>query len=438
MNASTCIKDLSVDLSSAYRSWQTDETFAIPASSRTAPEGAFWIWKPATGRMERLRMPYPAEAAGLVETLRALRPSWLPRRPERQEMVAVYRLSPHTAAALGPTGLIWAPLNGINTYRLDTETGVFSALCSNETPPVWTFSATPALNAARDRMFTVRCRIENDAGDNSGTDYSEVIGVDLRDGTEKVYARTPIPHSIHQVAAQPDGGRLLLNEFLTGLNGPLPDLAGADHRTRLETLRPIGVQPSRLALVDLQTGDYAEWMCPWPAPTHVVFDTDDPAVFYLVCHNLAVIAGKMHLFGPGCLVRMRIRGREFQVEALYSHPTFHRLASHELFTYRGRKAIAITVYPNRCEIIDAERFTRLAMIDLYPIARLEAGGLDVPDLNAEYAFSVCATATEDLLVLSSSRRIYIVDLSEESHRIESLVYNDDPAWVSRAHMTRLV
>lgn len=433
----TCTKDLAVELVPTCQRWQADESFAIPASNRTASEGAFWLWNPASGRLERLLMPYPPEATALVETLRALSPPWLPARPERQEVVVRYRLGPHAASALGPTGLVWAPLNGINTYRLDTEAETYSALCGNETPPVWTYSSTPGLNGARDRLFTARWRIENDTGSDGGPQYSEVVGVDLRDGTETVYGRTRIGHSIHQVAVLPDGGSVLLNEFLTGLNGPLPDLAGADQRTRLETLRPIGVQPSRLALIDLQTGDCAEWTCPWPAPTHMVFDPDDPAVFYLVCHNLAVVGAKMYLFGPGSLVRMRIRDRKFEVEAHYSHATFHRLASHELFTCRGRKAIAMTVYPNRCEVIDAERFTRLALIDLYPIARREAENLALPNLDAEYAFSVCGAAADDLLVLSSSRRLYVVDLRSDPPTIESLVYNDDPAWVARAHMARL-
>jgi hypothetical protein len=437
MNVTPCTRDLTVDLPSTCRRWQADEALAVPACNLVAPQGAFWLWKPAGGCLERLVVPYRAEADAVVEMLRALNPPWLPKKPARQEGVARHRLAPHTACALGPTALIWASLNGVNTYRLDTGTGTNTALCRNGTPPVWTFSSTPGLSPDGDRLYTARWNIENDARPDDATGYSEVIGVDLRDGTETVYARTPIAHSIHQVAAVPDGRRILLNEFLTGLNGPLPDLAGADHRTRLETLRPIGVKPSRLALVDMQTGDCTVWTCPWPAPTHVVFDPDDPAVFYLVCHNLAVIAGKLYLFGAGSLVRLRIKDREFQMEAEYSHASFHRLASHELFTCRGRKAIAVTVYPNRCEIIDAERFTRLALIDLYPIARLEADGLAVPDLNAEYAFSVCAMAAEDLLVLSGSRRLYVVDTRSEPPHIESLVYNDDPTWAARAHMARL-
>ena len=437
MNFTTCTKDLSVDLQSACRDFQADDVYVIPSSNMAKPEGAFWIWGPADGRLERLSFPIQTETTALVAILRRLRPPWLSPDPIKQESIARHRLSPHTVNPLGPTSLIWAPLNGINTYRLDTETGMCSALFSNETSPIWTFSSTPGLNAARDRLFSARWRIESDAGFDDSPGYSEVVGVDLLKGIETVYARTPIAHSIHQVAVMPGGNRILLNEFLTGVNGPLPDMKGADHRTRLETLRPMGVQPSRLAMVDIPTGDCVVWTCPWPAPTHVVFDPDDPDIFYLVCHNLAVITGKLFLFGPGSLVRMRIKDREFKVEAQYSHGSFHRLASHEMFTCRGRKAIAVTVFPNRCEIIDAERFTRIVLIDLYPIARLEAEGLVIPDINAEYAFSVCNTGTDDLLVLSGSRCLYVVDLRTDPPSVESLVYNHDPNRTARAHMARL-
>jgi hypothetical protein len=74
---------------------------------------------------------------------------------------------------------------------------------------------------------------------------------------------------------------------------------------------------------------------------------------------------------------------------------------------------------------------------VYPIARLDAGGLSLPNNQLESAFSVCGTGTEDLLILSGSRRVYVVDLRPDPPRVESLVYNANPDWDVRAHMALL-
>jgi hypothetical protein len=68
---------------------------------------------------------------------------------------------------------------------------------------------------------------------------------------------------------------------------------------------------------------------------------------------------------------------------------------------------------------------------------MEAGGLSLPDNQTESAFSVCGTSTEDMLILSGSRNIYVVDLCPDTPRVETLVYNSDPNWVVRAHMARM-
>lgn len=439
MTPKTCKADPTATLRSECPRWNPDDTLVILSCNVAVPEGAFWLWNPASGSLDRLVVPCYEEAAALVETLRNRHPDrWLPSDRAEQEALARYMLSPHTALPVRAGILVSASLFGTTTYLLDTKAGTCSALCRNEPQPVWTYSPTPGLNADRDRLFTTRWRVDDNDSHDDATGYSEIIGIDLGNGTEKVYARAPIADNIHDVAVLQDQRHILLNEFQTGLNARPPGSSATGRLEYFEALRQIGTRQSRLALVDLETGDCTTWTCPWPAPAHVVFDPDDPNVFYLVCHNMAVVEGKLYLFGPGCLVRLRIRGREFQVEAHYSHSTFYRLSTHNMVTYRGRKAIAVTVYPNRCEIIDAESFTCLASIDLYPIARLEAGRLAFPDHHAESAFSVCGVKSDDLLVLSGTQRIYVVDLRLDPPAvIESLVYNADPNWVVRAHMACL-
>jgi hypothetical protein len=437
MKPITCIRDVNTDLPSACKRWQADDTMAILACNRTAPESAFWLWHTASGRLERLVVPYPEEAAAMAKVIVNRPPEqWQPPTQAHLEYLARYQLAPHTAQAAGTGRLVCGQLFGLNTYLLDARAGTYTPLCRNE-PPTWTYSPTPGLSPEGDRLVTARWQVHNDGTPADETHFSEIVSIDLRSGTETIHARTPIADNIHEVEVLPDGRHVLLNEFMACLNGPPPDMPETDARARFEAFREIGVRPSRLALVDMQTGDCATWTCPWPAPAHFVADPDDPAVFYLACHNMAIHAGRMYLFGPGCLVKLRIRDRRFTVEGLYTHPAFHRLSTHELVTCRGRKAIAVTVYPNRCELIDAERFTRLAVVDLYPLARRDAGGVALPDNQLESAFSVCGTGTEDLLVLSGSQRIYVVDLRTDPPNVESLVYNPDPNWVVRAHMARL-
>ena len=437
MTTINCIRDKITNLPSACSRLQTDDTLAILCCNRNAPESAFWLWSPASGHLERLVVPYPEDAAVMSEVIVNRPPErWRPPTTARIESLARYQLSPHTALPAGSGRLVCGQLAGLNTCLLDTRTGTYSSLNRNEAS-AWTYSPTPGPGPGGDVLFTARWQVYNDFSPADETHYSEVVAINLRDGTETVHARTPIADNIHQVEILPDGRHVLLNEFMTGLNGTPPDPAGTDPRSRLETLRCIGVRPSRMALVDLQTGDCATWTCPWPAPAHLVVDPDDPAVFYLACHNMAIHAGEMHLFGPGCLVKLRIRDNRFIVEGHYSHPMFHRLSTHALVTCRGRKAIAVTVYPNRCELIDAEGFTSLGVVELYPIARMDGNGISLPDNQLESAFSVCGTGTEDLLILSGSQRIYVVDLRCDPPHVETLVYNDDPAWVVRAHMARL-
>ncbi|MBF0543912.1 MAG: hypothetical protein HQM08_05755 [Candidatus Riflebacteria bacterium] len=434
MSIAKCRTDPATELRSGFSRWKQNDTIVIPAYHRNNPEGAFWVWKPALGKLERLVFSYNKDYDTLLTALRSSQRRWMTQNPVKQEFLVRHLLSSHSVQSLRKGAFISGPLNGINTYLLDIEAQTYSPLCKIEKPPAWSYSPTPGIAPTGDQIFTARWPFLNESDPDDSKHYSEVVGIDLKTGIEKVYARTPVSDNIHQLAVLPNGQQVLLNEFLTDLNGPMPEFTDTDSHKRFETLRQIGVRPSRLVLVDLQTGDYTVWTSPWPAPTHVVFDPDDPAVFYLVCHNIAVISGKMHLFGPGCLVRMRIKNREFQVEGHYSHDTFHRLASHDIVTYHGRKAIAITVFPNRCEIIDADRLICLTSIELYPIAKLEEQGLTLPDLNAEYAFSVCSVGSDDVLVLNASRHIYVVDLRPNIPKMETLFYNETSEWVSRAHI----
>ncbi len=433
-----CSAHLSEGIQLLCSRWNPDDTMVILSGHRTAPESAFWLWNPATPRLERTVLSHADDVAALTKVIHERPPGrWRPATPEAQESLARYMLNPHTACPVRDGLLATAPLFGLNTYLVDAGTGARKHLCRNDSPPVWTYASTPGLTADRRQLFTARWHIQNHFSQMDQTHYSEVISVDLKDGKETVHARTPISDNIHQVAVMRDERHILLNEFLAEFPSEPAGLKREHYRERLETLRRIGIPRSRLALVDIQTGDCAVWTCPCPAPSHLVADPDDPSVYYLACHNMVVVSGELYLPGPGCLIKLRIRNHGLHMEGHYSHNGFYRLSTHDVMTYRGRKAIAVTVYPNLCEIIDADRFVRLASIELYPIARLTASGLTVPDHRLESAFSVCRLRSEDLLVLSGSRRIYLVDLKSDPPVVESFIYNSDPNWTVRAHMTSL-
>ncbi|MBF0543913.1 MAG: hypothetical protein HQM08_05760 [Candidatus Riflebacteria bacterium] len=438
MTSITCKTDLKTSLKSKCSRWAPNDTLAIISGNREAPEGAFWLWNPSQGILERLLIPYPEDASTLFQVILNRPPQqWKPATVEGQQSLSRYMLFPHTAFQISSGVVASGPLNGINTYLLDIKAKKYSAICSNESSPYWTYSPTPGINAAKNKLYTTRWLQEIDKQSAEKPQHSDIICIDLNSKTEKICFPSPISDNVHQVVVMQDQRHLLLNEFQTGLNGPIPELSAIAPNKHAEILKQIGVKSSRLALVDLETGDSTTWECPCPAPAHLVFDPDDPNVFFLACHNMVIASGQMYLFGPGCLIKLRIKGKEFHVEGHYTHSTFHRLSTHEIVTYHGRKAIAVTVFPNRCEIIDTESFTRLALIDLYPIARIDANGLALPDHPNESAFSVCGVNSPDLLVLSGSQRIYVVDTSANTPVIETLVYNTDPNWVVRAHMALL-
>jgi len=66
MNAAICEKDVGVELPSVCRRWEADDALVIPAFNPIAPEGAFWLWNSASGRLERLLVQYRNEAAALL------------------------------------------------------------------------------------------------------------------------------------------------------------------------------------------------------------------------------------------------------------------------------------------------------------------------------------------------------------------------------------
>lgn len=437
MTIANCRRDAPITLPPSRVDWRSDDVFAIYLGCRDLPQSAFWLWHPALARIQRLTFSYPEEAALMARVINN-RPAhwWRPPNQARIESLACYQLAPHTALAFGKGLVVCGQMAGLDTCLLDTTTNTYASLCNNPAGE-WAYCPTPGLSADRTHVLTARWPIYSDQIQVDDTHYSEIVRIDPTAGTEAVLTRVAIADSIHQVAPLPDGTHVLLNEFRTGLNDSVPDLTALDPHTRLGVLRRIGVTPSRVGLLDLRTGECTMWTCPCPAPAHIVVDPDDPSVFYLACHNMVIHKGQMYLLGPGCLIKAQIVDGQIQMVAHYGHPKLYRASTHQLVRYRGRKAIAVTVYPNRCELIDTESFTCLLAFDLFPIVTHDERGTTIPDYAAENAFSVCATGTPDVLALSGSRRLYIADLRSDTPHIESVIYNDDPNWTTRGHMAQI-
>jgi len=167
---------------------------------------------------------------------------------------------------------------------------------------------------------------------------------------------------------------------------------------------------------------------PLQTPAHVEFDPEDPAVFYISCHNISKIRSKVIIHGPAAIVKYRYADGKVEQLGQYMARDFLRITTHKLFTYRGRKLIGATVYPNALHLIDADTMELHSRIPLFETsdADFDLDGPHIHICSNDHCISLFFDIENesDYCFMGTSRYIYIIDLAGNSV-VEKIQYTEE-------------
>lgn len=369
----------------------------VPGQHLRRVEATIWCWR--AGGLERWSVSRKSEAAALLPVL-AARP--LPFGFESATQLVAFLLGPHSVLPT-PRGLVVSDRAGVDIY-LVTE-GWSRPLVGE---PGWAYASTPALLG--DAILTARWPT---ASTGTGDALAEVLWVPLGGGPARSVVSFPFGDFVHQVAIDGDGTHAVVTEM--GMY-----VEGGD-------LRSARLRGSRVAVVDLAQGTATVIAAPHAAPAHV--EVDPEGRVWLSCHNMGLFEGSNVLFGAGALMRGLLSAGGIQFDATYTHPAFHRITTHQTLRWRGRPAVAATVFPNAVEIIDADSLACLDRVEVYPAPRL-APGVQRCDADRASPFSLVAQG-DDKLILNAARTFYRLRPGEP---VVASHYNEDLAQHVGGHM----
>ena len=406
----------------------------IPGINHGSRNALFWFLKPASGTLDSVSVSLSDQYEMYGDALRHwFAPNKIPFGYTSHSAYLKYIMVPHTIRPLADNRFLVGH-QGVNPHILDIGLKTYVHLGALTDIPSFFYASTPCVSTDGEACFTARWPIKDTARFDNSDSFSELIRLDI-DGGEEVLGIIPF-NDIHQVAVSPDGRCLTATEFGLNMNGPTPPIASGNRKERWDQLSEIGLRPSRVAVIDLEKGSTIIWESPWPSSAHMVFDPDEPGVFFLSCHNLGISDGVLAYFGPGRLLRIRIREDNLEVESVYSHPNFYRITTHDIIRFRGKKALAVTNYPNKCEIIDAEDLSLIQSIDLFPLAASKNDGkIGFPNLARQAPFSVQGMGGDGTVFLNSSENVHFLWHDGEKECLESMVFNDDPGTMVLGHTT---
>ncbi len=213
----------------------------------------------------------------------------------------------------------------------------------------------------------------------------------LQEGRFKQVWEGTLGDSLHQLAVNPDKKFLIAAEL--GLRSD-------------RFCAPAKLVPSRVLFLSLETG--RQWHLEMPAAAHIEFDPSDPAVCYLSGHNIGLVGPKVGIFGPGMISKVRLTPDGPRVEKTFSHPDFHRITSHIVFSHREKTLIAASGYPGSVFLIDA------ACMDLFKIIDMRTDDpVDTscgPHLCRQDSYGLCASDDGRHLLAVTTGGLRVFDL----------------------------
>jgi len=423
-----------VEIGSWTEDWDPSLTFAVPSHRKSSHEAVLWLYRPATSDLVRWTIPCGRESKAVRDSLAAsFGQNDLPYGYPSLDAYTKYAMVPHSIQPLTKSAILVSH-QGLNPFVLDTRRHVFQSVGKNSEPLEFFYAATPAVSQDRKSVYTARWKIEYTARLDDRSVFSEIVCIDA-EGNERIVQTVPFA-DVHQLSLSNDGRYLVTTEFGLLLNGSPPPIRETSRKRQWEALKEIGLKPSRMAVMDLEKGDFTLWQAPWPSSAHIVFDPDEPGVFYLSCHNLGIVGGRLVYFGPGKLLRMKIETGLPSIDKTYTHGAFYRITTHDIVRMDGKKAVAVTLYPNACEIVDADSFIGIDSFNLFEIAGLQDERIKYPNIGGLYPFSVAQGGKEDTLFLNGSQCLYVVKNNGKQRTARSSDFNRDPDIMVLGHTSR--
>jgi hypothetical protein len=171
----------------------------------------------------------------------------------------------------------------------------------------------------------------------------------------------------------------------------------------------------KLVTVDLELVRHWRTDIPVPVPAHLEFDPVDPSLFYVSTHHFCPTESDLILEGPASLLKMRIGDGETLIEGEYSDDQFFRMTQHVPFLYQGRVLVAVTNFPNKLDLIDAESMSLWRRIELFPTPPLDlsrTGNVACPTYPG-ICLSMNPSKDGKYVVLQSSRDFLVYSVEED-------------------------
>ena len=350
-------------------------------------------------------------------------------------------LQPHEGLQLRDGRALVALHNASFIREIDFEQRNATHLGGNQGFVPQMLSATNSLDASGERYYYAvtdmdqRLQVYRDGPAPLDT---RLLSQCTRSGSVQSHVALKTSEVIHEVKVCPDDRHVALTEFFLATPGAIPPLHDKvfEYGEAWSDYERQGLYASSLYLADLQNGCYTSTPVNNETPGHIEFSLASPDRFYLSCHNLSKLHGKLILHGTGSLLTGSIATGAARLAGGYSDDRFYRVTSHKVFQFQGRRFIAATVFPNRFYLLSDPEMRLERDVELYGHAPIEPGRLHFCTLLPHMPLWLETSDDGRYVMLISNQDVYLHDVAGGSTRVLR-GFNFAGPFMGTAHTTNL-
>jgi hypothetical protein len=247
----------------------------------------------------------------------------------------------------------------------------------------------------------------------------------------------PIPKRHHHITISPDSRYAVAASFDFDPVIPYPDCRPEEDPEGYRRTHEGGMRLEKLVTVDLEKKDYWQTLIPVPATGHIEFDLDEKDVFYASAHNISPVSQGTMLEGPGTIFKLRIKEGSTQIIGSYTNKYLYRITQHNVFRYKNKILIALTVVPNKLVIIDACDMSLWRLVRLFDAPEIvidKHGVLDPKYPKGTYSLNPSKDGR--YIVLESSINFLVYDI-ERDQILDQMVSRQIPKGFAGEGHTRI-
>jgi hypothetical protein len=241
--------------------------------------------------------------------------------------------------------------------------------------------------------------------------------------------------SIHQVA-------LSKAQFLVALDMNLsvdvpassPSICNLDVASEVSRYAAYDFPRSDFFVHDLRSGATRVVQTSAPCAAHVEFSLRDPGVFYVTCHNISKWQNNVVVHGPATLEKYMYRAGSVTRLGAFSDDAFFRTTSHRVIRRGERELIAVTVYPNKLYLLDAETMTLDASVELFESAPRSAPF--VCEKNSVAPLYIAQSEDGEHLFLTGNSLLFVVSLRDRCV-VDTIEFCAPGSFLATAHIGTL-